>query len=193
MSFYVSFYGHASNTLTSFITMTIIKVDCVGVGRCAPSACCPFIYLFIAPAHAHNSNPCSSVKSSEGTRSVPALPGVEKYVLTLTSKLGLLQLLMPAVTTSHHIDVCCWACSALRFGTQGPGFEPGLFHKACCKPLHSCLMKLRVFFCLLLSTPAFPPGRYQQWHAAPSPLANSSQHATAATPDTAASWCTARA
>jgi hypothetical protein len=32
------------------------------------------------------------------------------------------------------------ACSvvviALRFGTQGPGFEPGLFHKACYMPLH---------------------------------------------------------
>ncbi len=23
-----------------------------------------------------------------------------------------------------------------RFGTQGPGFEPGLFHKACYMPLH---------------------------------------------------------
>jgi hypothetical protein len=35
-----------------------------------------------------------------------------------------------------------WACSAvviaLRFGTQGPGFEPGLFHKACYMPLHDC-------------------------------------------------------
>ncbi len=34
------------------------------------------------------------------------------------------------------------ACSvvviALRFGTQGPGFEPGLFHKACYMPLHGC-------------------------------------------------------
>ncbi len=60
--------------------------------------------------------------------------------------LGLIQLLVPAVTTSHHIHVCCWACSALRFGTLGPGFEPCLFHKACCTPLYSCLMKLRVFF-----------------------------------------------
>jgi hypothetical protein len=34
------------------------------------------------------------------------------------------------------------ACSsvviALRFDTQGPGFEPGLFHKACYMPLHGC-------------------------------------------------------
>ncbi len=34
------------------------------------------------------------------------------------------------------------ACSAvviaLRFGTQGPGFEPGLSHKACYMPLHDC-------------------------------------------------------
>ncbi len=34
------------------------------------------------------------------------------------------------------------ACSALvialRFGTQAPGFEPGLFHKACYMPLHGC-------------------------------------------------------
>ncbi len=41
------------------------------------------------------------------------------------------------------------ACSAvvivLRFGTQGPGFEPGLFHKACYMPLHGCWMKLRFF------------------------------------------------
>ncbi len=27
---------------------------------------------------------------------------------------------------------------ALRFGTQGPGFEPGLFHKACYMPIHGC-------------------------------------------------------
>ncbi len=42
------------------------------------------------------------------------------------------------------------ACSAvviaLRFGTQGPGFEPGLSHKACYMPLHGCWIKLRVFF-----------------------------------------------
>jgi hypothetical protein len=33
---------------------------------------------------------------------------------------------------------CSAVVTALRFGTQGPGFEPGLFHKACCMPLHGC-------------------------------------------------------
>ncbi len=34
------------------------------------------------------------------------------------------------------------ACSAVvivfRFGAQNPGFELGLFHKACYMPLHGC-------------------------------------------------------
>jgi hypothetical protein len=37
------------------------------------------------------------------------------------------------------IDRACSAVViALRFGTQGPGFEPGLFHKAWYMPLHGC-------------------------------------------------------
>ncbi len=35
-----------------------------------------------------------------------------------------------------HYRACSAAVIELRFGTQGPGFEPGLFHKACYMPLH---------------------------------------------------------
>ncbi len=33
---------------------------------------------------------------------------------------------------------CSGVVIALRFGTQGPGFEPGLFHKTCYMSLHGC-------------------------------------------------------
>jgi hypothetical protein len=39
---------------------------------------------------------------------------------------------------------CSTVVIALCFGTQGPGFEPGLFHKAIYMPLHGCCMKRRV-------------------------------------------------
>ncbi len=49
------------------------------------------------------------------------------------------------ITTKHSIMftiTCDRACRAvviaLRFGSQGPGFEAGLFHKACYMPLHGC-------------------------------------------------------
>jgi hypothetical protein len=45
-------------------------------------------------------------------------------------------------------QACSAAVIALRFGTQGPGFKPCLFHKACYMPLQGCSMKLRVFFWL---------------------------------------------
>ncbi len=41
---------------------------------------------------------------------------------------------------------CSAVVMALRFGTQGPGFEPWLFHKACYMPLHGCWTKLRDFY-----------------------------------------------
>ncbi len=64
-------------------------------------------------------------------------------------------LIVPYVSSQAHFSFgdfawkypfdCCpgdRACSAvviaLRFGTQGPGFEPGLFHKAWYMPLHGC-------------------------------------------------------
>ncbi len=37
-------------------------------------------------------------------------------------------------TNTHR--ACSAVVIALRFGTQGPGFEPGLSHKACYMPLH---------------------------------------------------------
>ncbi len=53
-----------------------------------------------------------------------------------------------AAPGKYVISLLYWACSAvviaLHFGTQGHGFEPGLFHKACYMPLHGCWMKLRI-------------------------------------------------
>jgi hypothetical protein len=47
-----------------------------------------------------------------------------------------------------EVDRACSAVViALRSGTQGPGFEAGLFHKACYMLLHG-RMKLRVFVCV---------------------------------------------
>ncbi len=47
---------------------------------------------------------------------------------------------------NRYDRACSAVVVALRFGTQGPGFKPGLFHKACYMPLHGCWMKLRVYF-----------------------------------------------
>ncbi len=48
----------------------------------------------------------------------------------------------PFPLTSLIISLPYRACSAvvisLRFGTQDPGFEPGLFHKACYIALYGC-------------------------------------------------------
>ncbi len=50
-----------------------------------------------------------------------------------------------SIQSSLEEDLACSAVViVLRFGTQGPGFEPGLFHKACYMPLHGFWMKLRV-------------------------------------------------
>ncbi len=39
---------------------------------------------------------------------------------------------------SPNNRACSSVVIALRFGTQGPGFEPCLFLKACDKPLRGC-------------------------------------------------------
>ncbi len=58
------------------------------------------------------------------------------------------------VETSVHLPrwyttndrACSAVFMALRFGTQGPRFEPGLFHKAFYMPLHGCWRKLKTFY-----------------------------------------------
>ncbi len=50
---------------------------------------------------------------------------------------------------SLHNRACSTVVIALRFGTQGPGFEPCFFLKACYMPHHGSWMKLRVFVTLL--------------------------------------------
>mmetsp|Transcript_37067 Transcript_37067/g.77486 ORF Transcript_37067/g.77486 Transcript_37067/m.77486 type:complete len:86 (+) Transcript_37067:745-1002(+) len=57
----------------------------------------------------------------------------------------------------------------------------------------TCLTDSDAVFCCLFGfvVPAESCRWHLHLHAAPSPLASSSQHATAVTPDTAASWCTA--
>ncbi len=61
----------------------------------------------------------------------------------------------PRAGSGSSVDRACSAVViALRFVTQGPGFEPGLFHKACGMPLHGWWMKLRVFLGVLLTESA---------------------------------------
>jgi hypothetical protein len=42
-----------------------------------------------------------------------------------------------SITKTDHLE-CSTVDLALNFGTQGPGFESGFFHKACYIPLHGC-------------------------------------------------------
>jgi hypothetical protein len=61
--------------------------------------------------------------------------GFNMHVFTLSTP--------PLAGKYNHINLIYYrACSAvviaLRFGTQGPGFEPCLFHKAWYMPLHGC-------------------------------------------------------
>ncbi len=51
----------------------------------------------------------------------------------------------PCILVIWIYRACSAVVIALRFGTQDPGFEPSLFHKACYMPLHGCWMKLRLF------------------------------------------------
>ncbi len=67
---------------------------------------------------------------------------VKRYVGILYMKE---QMIFTVLSNQEHL-ACSAVVIALRFGTQGPGFKPGLFHKACYMPLHGCWMKLRVFF-----------------------------------------------
>ncbi len=56
-----------------------------------------------------------------------------------------MQVYLPLRDSERQVDRACSAVViALRFGIQGPGFEPGLVHKACYTPLHGGRMNLRV-------------------------------------------------
>ncbi len=53
--------------------------------------------------------------------------------------------MQPRVVSTKDNQACSAVVIALRFGTQGPGFEPGLFHKACYMPLHGCFNEAKSF------------------------------------------------